>query len=106
MFIYIKTNPRKEWNENLTFIKDILENENSLSPKEMLLSLSNIKAQGHISENIQRIFFETLTESDIDNFVFNKVDDLTSLEENGTDLTTQVKGLLEFHISDNDSILL
>ena len=92
MFIYIKTNPRQEWIDFLTEIKTTLEdNENNLSPKKMLLLLSNLKVpEGHIRESIQRIFIETL--SDVDNFIFNKVDDLTSLEDIGPDITTDVKG--------------
>ena len=91
MFIYIKTKLRIEWIEPLTSIKDMLyENENSLSPKAMLIRLSNLKAEGHIGENIKRIFFETL--SGVDNFVFDKLDDLTSLEDVGQDLTSEVKG--------------
>ena len=91
MFIYIKTNPRKEWIEILKYIRDIFnEIENGLSPKAVLLRLSNIKEQGHIGENIQKILFETL--SDVGNFVFDKVDDLTSLEDKGQDLTTEING--------------
>jgi len=43
-----------------------------------------------VPETIQRLLLETL--SDINNFVFEKVDDLTSLEDIGQDLTTEVKG--------------
>ena len=92
MFIYIKTNPREEWIEALIKTQTIFdEKEANLSPKAILLLLSNLKLQeGHIWENIQRILLETL--SDINNFVFEKVDDLTSLEDIGQDLTTEVKG--------------
>ena len=94
MFIYIKTNPRYEWIDTLTEVGtwfDEIEINNSLSPKEILLFLSNLKVpQGHIEENIARIFFETL--SDVDNFIFDKVDDLTSIEDIGPDITTEVKG--------------
>ena len=71
----------------------MFEKEKSLSPKAMLLLLSNLKLKkGHIGENIQKILFETLF--DIDNFAFGKVDNLTSLEDIGPDLTTEVKGLV------------
>ena len=91
MFIYIKTNPREEWIKVLINIKTMFEKEKSLSPKAMLLLLSYLKPQqGHIGENIQKILFETL--SNIDNLAFDKVDNLTSLEDIGPDLTTEVKG--------------
>ena len=96
MFIYIKTIPRKEWIDTLKQINDnFIGNKKKYSPKTLLLMLSNFKAKGDIvGESIRKILFESASESlsDISNFVFDKLDDLTCLDVPGPDLTTEVKG--------------
>ena len=94
MFIYLKTNPRSEWVNIINLIKNFFDKkENKFSPRTLLNRLSNLKPQGnrHIGENIKKIFFETL--ASVDDFIFDKVDDLTSLEDIGPDLTTELKGV-------------